>query len=262
MYRQKKGTLIPIESFASGSTEISNYWTEHTVRYGYFVSAKESFNDRKSIFKMYPKYREFADMDRRHDGEVILDYGCGPGNDLTWYTQMTNPQLIIGMDVSMTSLLRAQFRMALHGVLKEKCRLFLLDEASGQVPLEDESVDFVSCQGVLMHTSNPESILREFYRVLRKGENNLCSATIMVYNKESIWWHLYAAYYLRFVDCSALSPYSKEQVACMPLEEIFRRSTDGPECPMARCYEPEEFVKMCKMRVFYEWTIKAVIQIR
>ena len=35
-------------------------------------------------------------------------------------------------------------------------------------------------------------------------------------------------------------------MACMPLEEIFRRSTDGSECPMARCYAPEEFIAMCK----------------
>lgn len=200
-------------------------------------------------------------MDRKHDDEVILDYGCGPGNDLTWYTQMANPKMIIGMDVSITSLKRAQFRMAIHGISKEQCKLILIDESTGKIPLENESVDFVSCQGVLMHTSNPESILKEFYRVLKKGTSNLCSAVIMVYNKESVWWHLYAAYYLRFVDSSELVPYTKEQVHRMPLEEIFRRSTDGSECPMARCYAPEEFISLCKDAGFSRIEYQGGIQI-
>lgn len=51
---------------------------------------------------------------------------------------------------------------------------------------------------------------------------------------------------MRFVDSSDITGYSQEQVSKMPVDEIFRRSTDGPECPMSRCWSSNEFISMCK----------------
>lgn len=242
----KEDVLIPIESDVNTSDEVSEYWTGHTVHDDWFISAEESLKYREWIFSVYPYYRVFADMDRKHSGETILDYGCGPGNDLTWYSQKTNPERIIGIDVSRPALENSQFRMALHGVKKDKCRLIQIDEATPIIPLDDESVDFISCQGVLMHTSFPEKILEEFYRILKSkegnGDNNVC---IMVYNRESIWFHLYVAYYLRYVDSSPIEC-SLDEAGKMSLDEIFRMSTDGPGCPLARCWSPDNFLKMCK----------------
>lgn len=250
---KKDDVLIPIETHVDSLDAVSEYWTGHTVHDDWFTSAEESLKYREWVFSVYPYYREFADMDRKHDGETILDYGCGPGNDLTWYTQKANPDRIIGIDVSRTALENAQFRMALHGVKKDRCRLILIDEATPIIPLDDESVDFVSCQGVLMHTSFPEKILKEFCRVLKAGscdsQNNAC---IMVYNRESIWYHLYAAYYLRYVNPSPLQKDSLDDVQKMELADIFRQSTDGVGCPQARCWEPEIFKRMCMDAGFKE----------
>ena len=242
-YYQKKNLFIPIENFLASGNDRSQYWTEHMVHEGYFVSARESLKYRKQIFKQYPQYCEFADMKRKHKGETILDYGCGPGNDLVWYTQKTNLKSIVGMDVSSSALKMSQYRMSLHRVKSDKCRLILLDEKDASIPLGDETIDFVSCQGVLMHTTFPDRILSEFYRVLRHSSaiNNAC---VMVYNKESIWYHLYAAYYLRFIDSSELG-IANEEAERLSVEEIFRMSTDGSKCPMARCYSSEVFKEMC-----------------
>lgn len=239
-----KELLIPIESFVKSTDGVSEYWTGHTVRDDWFVSADESWKYRNEIWDRYPYYREFADMDRRHDGEVLLDYGCGPGNDLIWYTQSTNPQKIIGIDVSRTALENAQFRLALHGIEKERCRLVQIDETEAKIPLKDEEVDFISCQGVLMHTSHPEKILKEFYRVLKigKGDNEAC---IMVYNRESIWYHLYAAWYLRYINPAPIKC-RLNKTRTMEVAEIFRRSTDGAKCPLARSWSPAEFMRMCR----------------
>ncbi len=237
-----EGVLIPIEKKSGMSDEISRYWTGHTVHDNWFSSAKESLEYRESIWEMYPFYREFADIDRNHEGEVILDYGCGPGNDLTWYTQKANPRLIIGADISISALKNAQFRMALHKIGKDKCRLMQLDDTKPVIPLSDNSIDFISCQGVLMHALYPEKILSEFYRILKKSDNSCCC--IMVYNRDSIWFHLYAAYYLRFINPSSAG-LSKEDAEGKSVDEIFRMSTDGPGCPMARCWSPDEFIEMC-----------------
>lgn len=246
---RRENALIPIEKqplCVCGGGEVTDFWTRHTVRDEYFESSEESMNYRLWIFDVYPHYREFAEMDRKHDNEVILDYGCGPGNDLTWYSQTTMATKIIGMDVSLSSLERSQFRMALHGIDQSRCRLIMVDDNKPIIPLEDESVDFVSCQGVLMHTSYPEEILKEFHRVLRKRDDTDSSACIMVYNKRSIWYHLYASYILRFVDSSNIQCYPDEDTSKLTVDELFTRSTDGPECPMARCWTPEEFIEMCK----------------
>lgn len=67
-----------------------------------------------------------------------------------------NPKKIIGIDVSRSALENSQFRMALHGVDKNRCRLIQIDETKPSIPLEDKSVDFVSYQRVLMHTFFPQ----------------------------------------------------------------------------------------------------------
>ena len=67
----------------------------------------------------------------------------------------------------------------------------------------------------------------------------------MVYNRDSVWYHLYAAYFLRFVDASPLYPLSMDEIQRMDVDDIFRRSTDGVNCPLARCWSPETFINMC-----------------
>lgn len=268
---RRKGKLVPIERIGEKTNEVQDYWTGHTVHDGWFISGRESLQYREHIWDMYPCYREFADMDRDHTGETILDYGCGPGNDLTWYSQRTNPSMIIGMDISNSALKNSQFRMALHGVDKKKCRLIQIDEADAAIPLEDASVDFVNCQGVLMHTSSPQTILKEFCRVLKPAneKNNCC---IMVYNKDSIWYHLYAAYYLRFVDSSPLE-ITLEEAQKLDIDDVFRMSTDGIDCPIARCWSSGEFADIALRagfsRVLYKggycdslelWIVKDYLQ--
>jgi hypothetical protein len=40
------------------------------------------------------------------------------------------------------------------------------------------------------------------------------------------------------------------QYAEMSVEEAFQRTTDGPECPIARCWEPEDFMALCRKAGF------------
>ena len=88
---------------------------------------------------------------------------------------------------------------------------------------------------MLHHTSHPDAILAEFARVLRPGG----TATIMVYNRDSVWLHLYTAYERMIVEGA---------FAGLDVEEAFARNTDGPECPISRCYAAEDFLAMCRAR--------------
>jgi hypothetical protein len=70
---------------AQGSAEptVSEaYWSMHTIHSKPLITANESLHYLEERFKEYPLYRELMDVWGKHDGEVLMDYGCGPGNDL------------------------------------------------------------------------------------------------------------------------------------------------------------------------------------
>jgi len=240
---KKRDALIKIAGNLTEKNEISLYWNDHTVHDNWFISAEESYEYCIKRFNMYPKFREFAQMDRKHHDDIVLDYGCGPGNDIVWLMLNCKTKHIIGMDVSRTALENAQFRLALHHAKSSDVELIQIDEIEDRIPLEDGSIDFVNCQGVLMHTSNPMKILKEFYRVLKKGKDKPC-ASIMVYHKDSIWYHLYAAYYLRYVDNRIFADLGRDKMYELTVDDIFEHSTDGIRCPKAKCWTENEFVRM------------------
>ena len=63
----------------------------------------------------------------------------------------------------------------------------------------------------------------------------------MVYNRESIWLHLYTAYERMIRD---------DAFPGLDLEEAFARNTDGAECPISRCYSAGEFHSLCRAAGF------------
>ena len=238
--------LVKIEKESKEKDEISDYWTSHTVHDDWFIDKEESIKSCEERYKMYPFFREFMEMDRIHEKEVILDYGCGPGHDIVCFGSNCKVKQIIGMDVSESALNNTQFRLALHNI--SNARLILIDEGKVRIPLGDNSVDFINCGGVLMHTSNPQEIIQEFYRVLKKNSSEKSKLNIMVYNRDSIWYHLYAAYYLRFIDQTMFV--GKKNISEMNVNEIFTMSTDGIDCPRVLCWEHNEFSDMIKKAGF------------
>lgn len=169
----RNDAMIKIAGNPINRNEISSYWNTYTVHDDWFVSAQESYEYCLERFNMYPKLREFSQMDRNHEADVILDYGCGPGNDLVWFTLNCKARHIIGMDVSKSALENAQFRLALHNIKSSNVELIQIEEVQDEIPLKNNSIDFINCQGVLMHTTNPIEIVKEFYRVLKKMINHV-----------------------------------------------------------------------------------------
>jgi SAM-dependent methyltransferase len=157
------------------------------------------------------------------DGEVVVDFGCGPGHDLVGFAQYSKARRIVGIDVSLASLAESEARLSLHDAPVE---LHLAAPGEVRLPLDDASVDYLHCSGVLHHIPDPMPVLQEFRRVLKPGGKG----RIMVYFQDSIWYHLYVPYHLR-----RLNP----DYAGLTQEEAFTRSTDGPGCPVSRCYSAE-----------------------
>jgi ubiquinone/menaquinone biosynthesis C-methylase UbiE len=209
---------------ATGSA-VEKYWTAHNVtlhtRFADPASSIEHLHWRNS---QYYGYSQLMPTNPR-DNLSILDFGCGPGNDLVGFGIMSKPRRLVGVDVSSSSLAEAEERLALHEIQAELVRIAVEQK---NLPFEDGSFDLVHCSGVLHHMESPEAALRELRRVLRPGGR----AQIMVYNRKSLWFHLYVPFVLQI---------ERGRFSGLSHEDAFQRSTDGPNCPISRAYSKEGF---------------------
>lgn len=169
------------------------------------------------------------------DGKIVLDYGCGPGNDLIGFALFSKPLRLIGADVSELALHLAAKRIGLHGIDTELIKVM---EAPADMPLDDRSVDLIHCSGVLMHTPDPLAILQEFRRIIRPDGY----AQVMVYHYHSIWMHLYVAYQKMILE---------DRYMNMSKLEAFARSTDGEDCPISTAYSINRFSELASKAGFH-----------
>jgi ubiquinone/menaquinone biosynthesis C-methylase UbiE len=204
------------------------YWTDYNVTsHAHFASAAESLLAFEARNFQYPGYLDLMPVSG-HNDKVILDYGCGPGHDLVGFAEYSEPANLIGIDLSSTSLDQARQRLQLHG---KKADLRLISQNERKLPLDDESIDYIHCSGVLMLLKNPSHLLSEFRRILKpSGELRL-----MVYNYDSIWLHLYVAYFLQIVN---------RIYAEVSVKQAFSRTTDGEYCPFVDVYNENDMRNM------------------
>lgn len=205
------------------------YWTEHNVTsHKRFQTARESlgyFHWRNDQYYNYIKLMPVTGF----DDKIVLDFGCGPGNDVIGFSEYSKTKKLFGADVSRASIAEAKVRASLH---ESSAEFIELDEKTAKIPLPDESVDHIHSSGVLHHTPNPRAILEEFRRVLKPDG----TIRVMVYHSDSLWVHLYVAYMKMVCDPTFDN---------LSLEDAFRKTTDGPGCPISRFYSPTEFTQLC-----------------
>jgi SAM-dependent methyltransferase len=121
-------------------------------------------------------YRQYkSDRDRRlvlelldlHDGERVLEVGCGYGwiSQVLWDTAKIN---WFGVDQS-PEMIQHLRQIPLHGDAPAS----MADAV--RLPFQDGAFDKVLCTGVLMHIAESELATRELVRVLRAGGRLVCS---------------------------------------------------------------------------------------
>jgi SAM-dependent methyltransferase len=215
----------------TGSTSVDEYWSTHTLHKRPFISARESERYLHKRNAKYPMFPELMDLYGDHRGEVVLDYGCGPGDDVTGFLLWSNSAKVIGMDVSGKALSYLRHRLALHEVDLRRVELVRITDASGRIPLADESIDWVQCGGVLHHTTHPEQIVKEFHRIMKPGTEG----RLMLYNRDSVMYHLWIAYAQLMVN---------NAFPGLTVDQAFTKSTDGPDCPVSDAWAPQRVLDM------------------
>jgi ubiquinone/menaquinone biosynthesis C-methylase UbiE len=210
------------------------YWSDFNVTlHKEFSSAAESLEYLDWRNDQYIDYKDLLPLSS-HDGEVILDYGCGPGHDLVGFLTHSRPAAVYGADISAPSLAEAAARLRVHAY---DCKLLRIAETDERIPIEDGTVDYVHCSGVLNHVPSPEKILKEFHRVLKPSGY----VRLMVYNRDSIWVHLFVSHVL---------PKSDARYRGLSSEEAFRRSTDTFDCPISRNWIIQEMADLAQASGF------------
>ena len=224
-----ENAVQPIEHRLRSPYSNKDYWTKVNVTgHQGFASREDSLDYvhwRNSLYLFYHNFINYEEL----NGKVVMDYGCGPGNDLVAFSEYATPKRLVGVDISPSSLHEAGVRLKLHP--KSNAELVQIEDSSPTLPFESNSFDLIHSSGVLMSTPNMEQILAEFHRILKPGG----VMKLMIYNYDSLWLHLYVAFerQIQFgID------------ADLPLREAFRRSTDGEDCPISRCYTPTEFTQI------------------
>lgn len=210
-------------------TTPTEYWTKHLVANRKHTTREASLDHFHWRNAQYPGYIELMPVTGQND-KVVLDYGCGPGNDLVGFGEFSKTKKLYGVDISSSALRLAEERLALHDIEAE---LIQIDDSENELPISSLSVDYIHTSGVLHHCTHLNAALSEFHRILKPGGK----LSIMVYNHDSLWLHLYVAYVLRIEQ-------GKYQDGS--LMDAFRRSTDGSECPISHCYKKEDFIKLVK----------------
>jgi SAM-dependent methyltransferase len=107
-----------------------------------------------------PELLAFIRQRASRDKLSVLDIGCGTGNQLIANCAALTSARMVGLDRSSGMLRQAR--------LKASAMAWVQGDGS-MLPFRAESFDFVTCQFALHHIQDKAGMLRDTFRVLRRG---------------------------------------------------------------------------------------------
>lgn len=128
-----------------------------------------------------------------HDGDIILDAGCGDGRH-SWEVYSRNRSPLVAFDIDGVCVKKNKYMLE---SLKEqrgiKSNYHLLIANVTKLPFKNGSFDRVICSEVLEHIPEDKVALKELLRVL--GKEGAIGISVPHYLAESICWKLSKQYY-------------------------------------------------------------------
>jgi SAM-dependent methyltransferase len=111
-----------------------------------------------------------------HSARVYMDIGCSDGELTYLIAKLIKADKIIGIDIDIEALKKAKAK----GI-----DTYRLDVDKDPLPCKDDSVDFITALDIIEHLINPDNLLRESKRCLKKGGHLLITTPNMAswYNR-------------------------------------------------------------------------------
>ena len=92
------------------------------------------------------------------NADRILELGCGRGGYLRNISNRLNADIVVGVDFSKASLIGS-----------EELSPLIYNIEEGDLPFNDETFDLVLLLDVIEHLFDPDHVVQEIQRVLKKG---------------------------------------------------------------------------------------------
>ena len=186
-------------------------------------------------------------------GKQVLEIGCSIATDGLEFAKAGAKYT--GVDLTPRAIELARERFDLFGVPGR----FEVGNAEAGLPFPDASFDHVYSFGVIHHSPSPELIVKEVFRVLKKGG----TATVMLYNRTSINYYIEIMFLRRLFRWILAPPFMPGLVASvtgfdrwkldghrqtlkrkLTKAEWISMNTDGPHCPLAKVYSSREAAEL------------------
>ena len=164
MERGTTSVIMDLKTIAAVSLRMS-----HTSPFqDHWVNIEpDRFERYETMFQWNPASAHFFEAAQISRGEVVADFGCGPGHSAVEFARWVGPQgHVHALDVNADFIRRVGENADAAGFGNRITPHLLTD---GDLPLESCSLDCVVARNTIIYTDNPLSTFMEFKRVLKTG---------------------------------------------------------------------------------------------
>ena len=109
------------------------------------------------------------------DKKIIVDAGCGLGYKSAWLAKLAPESIVIGIDISESIQIASKN-------YEEIPNLFFYQSDIADTKIKTDTIDFVVCDQVIMHTENPEQTFKHLSSIVSNGGEFTC----YVYRKKAL----------------------------------------------------------------------------
>jgi 2-polyprenyl-3-methyl-5-hydroxy-6-metoxy-1,4-benzoquinol methylase len=194
--------------------EVKKYWNKRPCNIKHSnktIGTKEYYDEiEKKKYFVESHIPEFAEFNK-YNGKKILEIGCGLGTETINFARSGADITVIDLSEESINLLKKRLE-----VFNLKANIYCgnAEELDTILPKEElGSFDLIWSFGVIHHSPNPEKIVEQIYKFLKKdGELKL-----MVYSKISykLFWlmKITNTYNMNLID-PLIAQYSEAQTGC------------------------------------------------
>lgn len=110
-------------------------------------------------------YLKHTNLDEMFNDKVVLDIGCGAGGKTIYYASK-GVKKIVGVEILAKYKNEAESLAKKYG-MEDKFEFVCAD--ASMTPFEDETFDTIIMNDAMEHVDEPEKVLEECYRILKKN---------------------------------------------------------------------------------------------
>jgi ubiquinone/menaquinone biosynthesis C-methylase UbiE len=179
-------------------------------------------------------------------GKKCIDLGCGSGRYVIAMADRGASECH-GFDLSDRAIENGKERAERLGY-SDRCHF--TQGSMLEMPYADGSFDFVSCNGVMHHTTDPKKSLAELARITQKDG----LAYIMLYGSGELWWNLTDMIRTVMVDVPRGFAFAALELLRVPPGKIFNYM-DHMFVPCREVISHQEFQQRLRDVGFTSWDI-------